>query len=134
MRGMAGERFVGVDVSKADLEIAWDGEDAVERRANDAASCAAVAAELNDATLVVVEATGGYNWKLSGLCKPQSAGRGRQSAPGRDFARASGRLAKTDRVDARVIAILPGPCGRRRPHKSKTAAWRWRNWSLGGGN
>ena len=42
MRGMAGERFVGIDVSKAHLDIAWDGEDAVERRANDAASCAAV--------------------------------------------------------------------------------------------
>ena len=105
MRGMAGERFVGIDMSKARLFIAWDGEDAVERRANDAASCAAVAAELNDATLVVVEATGGYQLEivlaLQAAEAPVAVVNPRRV---RDFARASGRLAKTDRVDARVIA------------------------------
>ena len=52
-------RFVGIDISKAHLT--WlGGEDTVARSANDTLSCAAVAAELKDATLVVVEATGGY--------------------------------------------------------------------------
>jgi transposase len=105
MRPMGGEAFVGIDISKAHLDLAWDGEDTVARSANDAASCAAVAAELKDATLVVVEATGGYELEivlaLQAAQAPIAVVNPRRV---RDFARASGRLAKTDRVDARVIA------------------------------
>ena len=120
MRPMGGEAFVGIDISKAHLDLAWDGEDTVARSANDAASCAAVAAELKDATLVVVEAKGGYELEivlaLQAAQAPIAVVNPRRV---RDFARASGRLAKTDRVDARVI--------RRRPHGPG-------NWSPGDGN
>ena len=132
MRPMAGEAFVGIDISKAHLDLAWDGEDTVACSANDAASCAAVAAELKDATLVVVEATGGYELEivlaLQAAQAPIAVVNPRRV---RDFARASGRLAKWTPGSS---PISPGPCGRRRPHKSKTAAWPWGNWSPGDGN
>ena len=64
-----------------------------------------MAAELSGATLAVLEATGGYELEIVRALQ-------RAGAPVavvnprrvRDFARASGRLAKTDRIDARIIA------------------------------
>jgi len=104
---MSGEEadFIGIDVSKAHLDVACDGRGTIARHINDVQGCAALADELRDAGLVVVEATGGYELEI--VRALQSAG-----APVavvnprrvRDFARASGRLAKTDRLDALVIA------------------------------
>ena len=97
--------FVGIDVSKAHLDVACDGKRTIARHINDAQGCAALAHELRDAGLVVVEATGGYELEI--VLAMQSAGvpvavvNPRRV---RDFARASGRLAKTDRIDAVVIA------------------------------
>src|SRR5271157_4682673 len=97
--------FVGIDVSKAHLDVACDGKRTIARHINDAQGCAALAHELRDAGLVVVEATGGYELEI--VLAMQSAGvpvavvNPRQV---RDFARATGRLAKTDRIDAEVLA------------------------------
>lgn len=96
--------MVGIDVSKAYLDVARDGVTSVARWNNDVTGCNELAAAVAGASLVVVEATGGYETPMvrtltaAGIAvavvNPRQV---------RDFARASGRLAKTDRVDARVI-------------------------------
>ena len=94
----------GVDVSKQHLD-ACCGE--VERRyVNDAAGWDELTAWLQAAQvdLVVIEATGGYERGV--VSRLQDAGvavarvNPRQA---RDFAKAMGALAKTDRVDARLL-------------------------------
>lgn len=107
MRIAEGEVFVGIDVSKARLDV---------HRLPDGAAVAfdyttEGLAQLRDwlaATpprLLVLEATGGLQARLAaelgaaGL--PVAVVNPRQV---RDFARATGRLAKTDRLDAEVIA------------------------------
>jgi transposase len=95
---------VGIDVAKAALDIA--GVHGVGRCANEAAAMPELIERLKAAntTLVVMEASGGYE------TMPASA----LSAAGlrvavvnprqvRDFAKATGRLAKTDRIDAQVL-------------------------------
>jgi transposase len=96
--------MVGMDVSKAHLDVAVEGKRAVTRFDNDATGCAALAAAVAGAELVVVEATGGYEMRIVRVLMAAGIAvavvNPRQV---RDFARASGRLAKTDQVDARVI-------------------------------
>lgn len=101
------DRVIGIDVSKARLDV-WCLEDG--RRlavGNDAAGIAALVEQLGfgPRDLVVMEASGGYERPPHRLL---SAGGVRvavvNAARVRDFARASGRLAKTDRIDAEVIA------------------------------
>jgi len=101
---------VGVDVAKAhvDVHVPGVGND-VQRFANDAEGHSALAAVLQPlgVDLVVMEATGGYEAALA--CGLQAAGlpvavvNPRQA---RDFAKSMGRLAKTDAVDARMLAEL----------------------------
>jgi transposase len=96
---------VGIDVSKRHLDVAV--AERVERIANDAAGLAGLSAALAAAgtDLVVVEATGGYETAavlaLQQAAIPVAVVNPRQV---RDFARAQGRLAKTDAIDARVLA------------------------------
>ncbi len=95
----------GIDVSKAHLDAAW--ADRIERVTNDAEGWDALAAKFKaDAVdIVLMEASGGYENALA--CALQAAGfavvvmNPRQA---RDFAKAMGHLAKTDRVDAQVLA------------------------------
>src|SRR4051812_46563356 len=100
--------FVGIDVSKAHLDSATrPGTTAAARDPNDSAGIAALVARLKPLapTLVVVEATGGLELPLVAALQvakvPVAAINPRQA---RDFARASGQLAKTDRIDAEVLA------------------------------
>jgi transposase len=94
----------GVDVSKLHLDACWGAEQ--RRWNNDATGCGELVAGFKTAgvDLVVVEATGGYERLL--VCALQCAGiavarvNPRQA---RDFAKSLGVLAKTDRVDARVL-------------------------------
>lgn len=103
------ERFVGVDVSKArlDVHVRPSGEEfALD---NDEAGVAGLVARLgaDDACLVVLEATGGLQERAAAalaaaelhvaVVNPRQV---------RDFARATGKLAKTDRLDAAVIAAF----------------------------
>jgi transposase len=101
------ERTIGIDISKARLD-SYGLEDG--RRlavGNDAAGIAALADQLGLGVrdLVIMEASGGYERLPHRLLSE----RGMRvaivnAARVRDFARASGCLAKTDRVDAAVIA------------------------------
>ena len=99
------ERYVGIDVSKDYLDVV-DGAESPERLGNDAASCAQLAERLaaDPPTLVVMEATGGLErelaLQLAARAVPLRIVNARQV---RQFARASGLLAKTDQIDARVL-------------------------------
>ena len=101
---------VGIDVAKAHVDVCVLGvASGVQRFANDADGHSALAAALLPlgTGLVVMEATGGYEAALA--CSLQASGlpvavlNPRQA---RDFARSMGRLAKTDAVDACMLAEM----------------------------
>jgi transposase len=97
--------FIGIDVSKRHLDVALP--QGIERVSNDPEGVESLAVKLNKAApaLVVLEATGGYETALvlalQRASVPVAVVNPRQA---RDFARAQGRLAKTDGIDARVLA------------------------------
>lgn len=100
---------VGIDVGKAALDLAVDGVPGVTRFANNAVGIRKLVARLGrlNAPKIVVEATGGYEDPLLDACceaglwicrvNPRQA---------RDFARATGELAKTDAIDAALLALM----------------------------
>jgi len=100
--------IAGIDVSKAHLDVALLGQAAaIERWANDDAGHQALLERLAPlgVQLVVMEATGGYEAPLA--CALQVAGLAVaviNPRQGRDFLKAMGRLAKTDRIDAAGLA------------------------------
>jgi transposase len=100
---------VGIDVSKAQLDTAFGVESEVVGFSNDAAGITQLIERLNALrpALVVMEASGGYEtaaataiaaagWRLA-VVNPRQA---------RDFARATGRLAKSDQIDARILSAF----------------------------
>jgi len=98
---------IGIDVGKAKLDVGLADEKRVRVWANDEPG----RAELSDwivaqeASLVVVEASGGYETALvSELVSRGQAVALVNPTRVRAFARAEGILAKTDKIDARVIA------------------------------
>src|SRR5258706_10797977 len=105
----AEEVIVGIDVAKASLDVAVRPSGEQRRLDNDAAGIAQAVAWLRaiGAHLIVAEATGGYEAPLVaelGLAAlPVVVVNPRQV---RDFARATGGLAKTDALDARVLALF----------------------------
>jgi len=113
---------VGIDVSKSQLDIAVHETGETWSTSNEPNSVAALVAQVKQLhpTSIVLEATGGYETlvtaNLSAAGLPVIVVNPRQV---RDFAKATGQLAKTDRIDARVLAhfaaaINPEP----RPAKS----------------
>ncbi len=108
---------VGIDVSKETLDMAIGPEGEVETVPYDSEGLLKLVSRLQRAkpALIVVEATGGYERRLvETLCMaklPVARVNPRQI---RAFARAKGLLAKTDQLDARVLAhfgeaIQPSP-------------------------
>ena len=99
--------FVGIDVSKARLDIAMRPSGESESVTNDKAGIQALVKRLAEiqAELIVLEATGGVErWVTRALASaefPVVVVNPRQL---RDFAKATGQLAKTDRIDAMVLA------------------------------
>lgn len=99
-------RILGIDVAKAQLDLADPSGALTQRIANSATAIAGLSDELahDPPALIVVEATGGYEMPLVSALQqarlPVAVINPRQA---RDFARASGRLAKTDAIDARVL-------------------------------
>ena len=99
--------YVGIDVSKNQLDIAVRPAGDTWSMPNDVSGITEVVqglAQLHPA-LVVLEATGGLQMPLAAALAtaglPLAMVNPRQV---RDFARAIGRLAKTDRLDAQVLA------------------------------
>ena len=99
--------FVGIDVSKGQLDVAQRPGGAQWQVRNDGQGIAELLERLQEIgpDLIVLEATGG--WELAAVGVIASVGlpvvvvNPRQA---REFARATGKLAKTDAVDARVLA------------------------------
>ena len=99
--------FVGIDVSKDRLDVHVRPLGVGFSVGNEAAGYAALIARLRSLRVkrIVLEATGGYERALwlalseaglvAAVVNPRQV---------REFARAAGRLAKTDRLDAAVIA------------------------------
>lgn len=103
------EKFVGVDVSKSTLDVCIDSPSEVMHVDYDDKGIKALCARLKSVapTLIVMEATGGLEMRLA--CEMAAQGLNvavinpRQA---RDFAKATGQLAKTDRVDAAMLAAF----------------------------
>lgn len=100
---------IGIDVSKAALDVAIHGQGSVQRYANTAAGIRKLIKALSshaDAR-IVVEATGGYETAVADACATAGLWIARiNPRQARDFARAIGQLAKTDSLDARVLAEM----------------------------
>ena len=104
---MTAQLFIGIDICKARLDIADNAEALAWSVAHDDAGITSLVAQLQPLhpTLIVMEATGGLETLLyaalttAGL--PAVVINPRQV---RDFAKALGTLAKTDALDARVLA------------------------------
>ncbi|MGZ3601907.1 MAG: IS110 family RNA-guided transposase [Ktedonobacterales bacterium] len=100
------EVFVGIDVSKSKLDVRIEPQGEWFEVGNDDEGIKALCARLSKLapTLIVMEATGGLETRAAselaalGLCvavvNPRQV---------RDFAKASGQLAKTDRIDTHVL-------------------------------
>lgn len=100
---------VGIDVGKANLDVAVDGRAGITRHANSRSGITKLVKWLTglDAPRILVEATGGYEEPVLEACcdarlwvcriNPRQA---------RDFAKATGELAKTDAIDARLLALM----------------------------
>ena len=111
------ERFVGIDVAAAHLDVAVAPDGLAWRVGNDPAGIAELAARLAQLApaLVVLEASGGYEApaaaELGLAALPVAVVNPRQV---RDFGRAVGQLAKTDALDAALLArfaaaVRPAP-------------------------
>jgi len=101
--------FAGIDIAKNSFEVAVTGEAQTLSLGNDDAGHAELCQVLVPLAprLVLLEATGGYEQDLAlalaaaglrvSVVNPRQA---------RDFARCTGRLAKTDRIDAQALCAF----------------------------
>ena len=103
--------FIGIDVAKHHLDVFDPAYGAPEHIANtDEALAPLIARWRGQAVFVVFEATGRYDAGLRhALAEAGIAFARVNPARARDFARAAGFLAKTDAVDARMLAAF-GQC------------------------
>ena len=99
--------FVGVDVSKDSLDVAIGPQKDIITFANEQKGVDALVKKLSriDPQLTVFESTGGYELlAVSSLAEAGLAVVIVNPRQVRNFAKATGILAKTDAIDARVIA------------------------------
>jgi transposase len=98
-------RFVGIDVAKAALDVFMGSAGTAFTVANDEVGIRALLRQLVPTDFVILEATGGLEMPVaSALAATGIAVVIVNPRQVRDFARATGRLAKTDRLDAEVLA------------------------------
>ncbi len=106
---MTASPMVGVDVAKDRLDVAVRPSGEAWSEANDDAGVRALVARLRPLgpALIVCEATGGFERAaiaaLAAAGFPVVVANPRQV---RDFARATGQLAKTDQLDAAILALF----------------------------
>lgn len=100
-------QWIGIDVSKSSLDVYELASQSHTRYSNDISGIESLVArlEVSQESAVVIEATGGYEWPVASALFERgvrvSVVNPRQV---RDFARALGKLAKTDALDASVLA------------------------------
>lgn len=101
--------FIGIDVAQSDFVVAWEGVAGSRKYPNTERGHRDLIKDLlgngTKAELIVLEATGGYQRRLvaalGGAGLPVVVVNPRQV---RDFAKSTGQLAKTDQIDAHVLA------------------------------
>lgn len=104
---MTSEQFVGIDVSKRWLEVCVHGEEQSQTIGNDPDGMVRLVAWMRaiQPVMIVFEATGGYEQRaVTALSEAGLAVAVVNPTRVRRFAEAVGILAKTDQIDARVIA------------------------------
>lgn len=100
------QEVLGVDVAKGWIDVFPLSTRQRERVPTTKAALARFARQARGA-LVVLEASGGYERSVTdALAKAGAAFARVNPRQARDFARATGRLAKTDRVDAEILARM----------------------------
>lgn len=99
---------IGIDVCKTRLDIFESGTGVASRIPNSTAAIQAFVSRVPIPATIVFEATAPYDMTLR-RCLSDAQVRALRVNPARarDFARAAGFLAKTDAVDARMLARLP---------------------------
>jgi transposase len=106
---MSASTYLGLDVAKASVVLASEPAGRTGQFATDPPGLQALVAacQAQPVTLIVLEATGGYETPVAAALAtaglPVTIVNPRQV---RAFAQALGRLAKTDRVDAEVLALF----------------------------
>lgn len=121
--------FVGIDVSKQSLDI-FDGAVGTAERLDNAAEAISrlIGRWTGTEVFVLFEATGHYDSTLRHALSAAGIAFARVNpARARDFARATGCLAKTDAIDARMLAAMaqslrPAPQATSCPRRLKLAA------------
>jgi transposase len=99
--------FIGIDVSKARLDVAMRPSGESESVSNDGAGIESLVKRFRGigVTLIVLEATGGFERQvMRALASAELAVVAVNPRQVRDFAKATGQLAKTDRIDAMILA------------------------------
>lgn len=120
--------FIGVDVAKDWIDIHWLADRRPQRIPTGRAEFARFAAQARG-SLVVFEASGGYERPLMEALTKAGTGYARVNPrQAREFARSEGTLAKTDRVDAGVLARMGrahglGPDPLPEPARTRLAAF-----------
>ena len=102
-------KFVGIDVSKLTLDFDCLPDSTAQPFVNDAGGIAALVAQLEGSGVerIVVEATGGWETAVvSALAVAKLPVVVVNPKQVRDFAKAMGLFAKTDRLDAKVLALF----------------------------
>lgn len=103
---MASHEFIGVDVAMDWIDVCYLSNGRHERIKSTKQALAKFAKAANDA-VVVLEASGGYERPLiDALIKAEARFIRVNPRQAREFARATGKLAKTDKVDAAILARM----------------------------
>lgn len=117
-------QFVGIDVAMAKLDVHIDPGGEVFAVANTAAGVAQLRRCLPSGAVVALEASGGYERVVAeGLAAAGFSVFCLHPADVRAFARLQGKRAKTDRIDARLIArAAKVAVTSRKPYRARPAA------------
>lgn len=98
---------IGIDISKTHLDGFSSQQQATWRVENTPQGHQILLRQLQNASMIVFEATGGYDQALFEALQQAKLPVYRVNPKRvRDFARSTGRLAKTDKLDARVLACF----------------------------
>jgi len=122
--------FIGIDVSKDKLDLAIDGQADVSTFSNDAAGIGQLIERIRPMSpaLIVLEATAGFERAMVNAALDADLPIARvQPSRVRHFAKAQGLLAKSDGIDARLLALYarclqPAVCEKRSKKQAELAA------------
>jgi len=107
------QQFIGIDVAKAHLDVYLQPADVCFRVGNNESGFTTLKQQLSDYVVarILLEATGPYSQAVAAtLASHGHAVLVINPRQARDFAKAMGKLAKTDAIDARMLAQFAAVC------------------------